>query len=131
MRLVRWFRTVLREELSPIQRQLQAIEERNERDKVDHERRLEELSRFTTELYADMRRYQDRKDRELDRRLHEMRERHEEWLAEQREQRKEQCKRTDEMLADHREFREEQRAAREALLRMIDRLGPAPGAGAA
>ena len=128
---MRWFRTVLREELSPMQqrleRQWQLIEERNERDKLDHERRLEELSRFTTELYADMRRYQDRKDRELDRRLHEMRERHEEWLAEQRARTDKIVASTDKIVAGTDDIIAEQRAGREALLRMIDRLGPAPG----
>ena len=114
-----------------MQRQLQVIEERNERDKVDHERLVEEFSRFTTELYAGMRRYQEERDRELDRRLEEMRERHEEWLAEQRGRTDEIRARTREILARTDDFVAEQRAGREALLRMIDRLGPAPGAGPA
>jgi predicted RNA-binding protein len=91
-RIMRWPWTGIEEELRLMRRQ---IEDGN----VRYERLIEENHRFTTECIMDMRRWSERKDRELDSRL-------------------------EEIVA-------EQRAGREALFRMMDRLGPGPDAASA
>lgn len=99
---MRWPWTGIQEAIAGVQRQLERLEDQHERHKVDYDRLVKEHSRFTTECIMDMRRYSERKDRELDARL-------------------------DKIDAGLDETIAEQRAQREALLRMIDRLGPAPG----
>jgi hypothetical protein len=71
-----------------------------------HDRHIEEYRSFTTELVMDMRRYAEQRERAVNRRLDEIHEQTQEVLA-------------------------EQRAGREALFRMMDRLGPGPDAASA
>ena len=90
---------------SGIQEELRLLREQ-------HDRHIEEYRRFTTELVLDMRRHAEQRERAVDRRLEEIHEQNVEHRA-----------RTEEILA-------EQRAGREALFRVLDRLPP-PATGTA
>jgi hypothetical protein len=81
--------------------------------RADHRRMVEEHRAFTAALVLDMRRHAEERERAVNQRLSEIHE------ASQR------------MLADHSEFMAEQSAGREALFRMMDRLGPGPDAASA
>jgi hypothetical protein len=100
---MRWPWTGIEERLDALVHEMSAT-------RADHGRIVEEHRAFTTELVLDMRRHADERERAVNQRLDEI---HQE---------------SQRMLADHGEFMAEQRAGREALFRMMDRLGPGPGA---
>jgi hypothetical protein len=102
MGVIAWQNAPMRWPWSGIQEELRLLHEQHERHKVDYDRLIEEHRRFITECILDMRRHAEERERKVNRQLEEL---HEE---------------TREILA-------EQRAGRQALLHVLDRLGPAPG----
>ena len=106
MGCIRWHNGPMRWPWSGIQDELRLLREQ-------HVRHIEEYRSFTTELVMDMRRHAEARERAVDQRLDEIHDETQAILAEQRASR-------EEMLAEN-------RAGREALLRILDRLPPAPG----
>ncbi|MDX6698073.1 MAG: hypothetical protein QOE65_1470 [Solirubrobacteraceae bacterium] len=102
MSISAWHNPAMRWPWSGIEEALRLIREDMAAANRRYDRLLDEHRAFTRELVVDMRRHAEERERAVNRRLDAI---HEE---------------TQEILAD-------QRAGRQALLQMLDRLPPAPG----